>query len=75
MGLLTRFFIFTFALSWACFLGVVFLPQFGQSGSGFAFLNKAVLLLGVFAPSIVAVLLTLKGRKAGCVEGFAGKNR
>ena len=58
MGLLTRFFIFTFALSWTCFIGVAFLPQVSSNGSDF--FKTTILLLGTFAPSIIALLLTYK---------------
>jgi uncharacterized protein len=58
MGLLTRFFIFTFALSWTCFIGVAFLPQVSSSASDF--FKNAIILLGTFAPSIIVLLLSYK---------------
>ena len=55
---LTRFFIFTFALSWTCFIGVAFLPPASSDTSDF--FKTAILLLGTFAPLIIAILLTYK---------------
>jgi membrane protease YdiL (CAAX protease family) len=66
MGLLTRFFIFTFALSWACFIGVALMPGDIQlQDSGITFFKSAIILLGTFAPSIVAVWLTFRAGGKG----------
>jgi membrane protease YdiL (CAAX protease family) len=71
MGLLTRFFIFTLALSWTCFIGVAFLPQASSVFSDF--FKTAFLLLGTFAPSIIALLLTYKSGEWKALVDRIGK--
>jgi len=71
MGLLTRFFIFTLALSWTCFIGVAFLPQASSVFSDF--FKTGFLLLGTFAPSIIALLLTYKSGEWKALVDRIGK--
>lgn len=57
-----RFFVLTFALSWACFGSAVALWRPAAS-LPLGTLIGAIVLLGVFAPAIVALLLTAREEK------------
>ncbi|HEV7428672.1 MAG TPA: hypothetical protein VGQ46_20130 [Thermoanaerobaculia bacterium] len=61
---LVKFFVVTFAITWPCF-GAVAMFSAGAAAN-FAVLRGPVLFLGIFAPSIVALSLTVRaeGRKA-----------
>lgn len=61
MGALVRFFLLTYALMWACFFTVA-----GARIPASTPLGALLLYLGIFAPSIVALLLTARS------EGGAG---
>ncbi len=64
MRSLLKFFLLTFAVTWACFLTVVRMSQ-GSAAPTLA--GKGLVLLGTFAPSLVAIGLTAAegGRAAG----------
>jgi uncharacterized protein len=54
------FFLLTYVVSWSLFAASSRLAGTGATSSAFAGVSQAVLLLGVFAPSIVALALTTR---------------
>lgn len=61
MGMLIRFFLFTYALSWIFFITVVLLPSHAP---GLSALQQILIFLGAISPSLVALgLLFFKGGK------------
>jgi membrane protease YdiL (CAAX protease family) len=71
MGSLIAFFLITFAIAWACFIPVAanLIPYHSPQGG-------AVILIGVFAPSISALLLTARAEgRRGVRELVSGIGR
>jgi uncharacterized protein len=67
---LLAFFALTYGVSWICFIASAALPGGTDSSpSGLASLGGIVLLLGVFAPGLVAVALTTRA------DGLAGTEK
>lgn len=59
MGSLVKFFLLTYALTWACFIPVVWMSQGPSPASpALALVRSFLLLLGTFAPSLVALGMT-----------------
>ncbi len=66
MGLLTKFFLLTYAVTWACFISVAVLSQEVPSTSpGLDALQGTLLFLGTITPSLAALWLTFQGGMAG----------
>jgi membrane protease YdiL (CAAX protease family) len=59
MGLLKKYFLLTYAVSWICFIGVAAISQRTHSISlELKLLQQALLFLGTITPSLVALFLT-----------------
>lgn len=67
MGSIFNFFAITYAVSWTCFLAALALP------GGFAVLRTPLLLLGTFAPSLVAIGLTALQRGRPGLEALLSR--
>jgi uncharacterized protein len=66
VGSLLKFFLLTFALTWTCFLLVVAIAHSTSSTDpGLAVVRGLLLLLGTFAPSLVALAITARDNGAG----------
>jgi len=65
---LTSFFLLTYALTWTCFITAGAIGAGGAGSPALASLRLPLLLLGSFAPSLVAVWLTARAEgRAGAV--------
>src|SRR6185436_11280630 len=61
VGSLPRFFLLTYAVTWTCFIAAAaLLRSFAEAAPGLAGLSSLLLLLGTFAPSLVALWLTAR---------------
>lgn len=75
MGSLLKFFFVTYTVSWVCFCSAAIIPE----GTTLALLRVPLLLLGTFAPSLVAIGLTTwdngtKGTQAFLSQLFKWRN-
>ena len=66
MGALLKFFLLTYAVTWACFITVVRISHGPAPTPALALVRGFLLLLGTFAPSLVALGITARA------EGRAG---
>lgn len=74
MILLKKFFLLTYALSWTCFITVaIFSKRTHSIFSGSGVLPQALLLLGTFTPSLVALWLTTQYGIPGATKKLLGK--
>ena len=74
MGLLVKYFLLTFALSWTCFISVAVISHGTQATtSGFIVLQQALLFLGTITPSLVALWLTSQTGIPGQTQNLLGK--
>ncbi|MGH9729395.1 MAG: CPBP family intramembrane glutamic endopeptidase [Candidatus Acidiferrales bacterium] len=61
MGPLLKFFALTYAVTWTCFIGAVEISHgTAQAGPARAAVRGALLLLGTFAPALVALAITAR---------------
>jgi membrane protease YdiL (CAAX protease family) len=61
VGALLKFFFLTYAVTWACFITVVRISNAPEpTGSALALIRGFLLLLGTFAPSLVALWITAR---------------
>jgi uncharacterized protein len=59
VGFLLKFFFLTYAVTWACFIAVVMIAHRpAPNAPAFALIRGLLLLLGTFAPSLVALGIT-----------------
>ena len=66
---MVKFFLLTFALTWSCFITMAILARSGPLGVS----AYALLLLGTFAPSIVATWLTYRAEGRAGVASLLGR--
>jgi membrane protease YdiL (CAAX protease family) len=66
LGSLLKFFLVTYIVSWICFCSAAFIPE----GTTLALLRVPLLLLGTFAPSLVAIGITTWGNGATGTQAF-----
>lgn len=67
---LLKFFLVTFAVTWACFLTVV---RMSQGSAAPTLTGKGLVLLGTFAPSLVAIALTGWEGGGAAVKALLGR--
>ena len=74
MGILAKYFLLTYIVSWTCFISVVLLSQRTQAtSSGLVVLQQVLLFLGTIAPSLVALWLTSRTGIPGQTQNLLGK--
>lgn len=74
MGLLTKYFLFTYLLSWTCFISVAILSQATIAiSSGLAVLQQVLVFLGIITPSLVALWLTARAGMPGQTQKLLNK--
>jgi len=74
MKSLLQFFLFTFILSWAAFITASAISQSTQpGGSGFTTAGYIIYLVGVFAPALVALLISWRQNKNAGLTSLLGK--
>ena len=69
MNALITFFGLTFVFTWSCYVAAAALPH-GAAAPVVSALRSAVVLLGVFAPGLVALALTSRARGAAGVRAL-----
>lgn len=70
MRSLLKFFLLTFGVTWACFLTVV---RMSHGTAGPSVTAKALVLLGTFAPSLVAIAVTALEGGGAAVKALLGR--
>lgn len=70
---MARFLIFTFALSWTCFVAGLRLAAAGSTDPGLAALQTGLLLLGTFAPALVSLAITAWDEGMTGAEALVGR--
>lgn len=66
MGLLTKFFLLTYAVTWTCFISVaIFSYENQESPIGLTTVQQILIFLGTIAPSLIALFLTASAGKTG----------
>lgn len=74
MGVLTKYFLLTYVVSWTCFISVVGLSHRTQAtSSGLVVLQQVLIFLGVITPSLVALLLTARAGIPGQTQKLLNK--
>jgi membrane protease YdiL (CAAX protease family) len=69
LGSLLKFFLVTYTVSWVCFCSAAIIPE----GTTLALLRVPLLLLGTFAPSLVAIGLTTWDNGTRGTQAFLGR--
>jgi membrane protease YdiL (CAAX protease family) len=69
LGSLLKFFLVTYTVSWVCFCSAAIIPE----GTTLALLRVPLLLLGTFAPSLVAIGLTTWENGTTGMQSFLGQ--
>jgi membrane protease YdiL (CAAX protease family) len=70
---LLAFFLLTFAVTWACFLGAVLASRDVPPGTPLGAGLNALILLGTFAPAMVALALTARAQGRAGVRALLGR--
>ena len=73
MPYIVRFFAITFAVSWACFLAAGALSRTMAAGSGLSLPATGLLLVGTFAPALVALAMTARTDGVEGVRAITGR--
>jgi membrane protease YdiL (CAAX protease family) len=73
MPYIVRYFAITFAVSWACFLAACALSRTMAVGSGLSLPATGLLLVGTFAPALVALAMTVRTDGVEGVRAIAGR--
>jgi uncharacterized protein len=74
VGLLTKYFLLTYIVSWTCFISVAVL-SYGTlaTSSGLVVLQRVLVYLGAFTPSLVALWLTARAGMPGQTQKLLSK--
>ena len=73
MSYLVRFFAITYAVSWVCFLAAGALSRTMAAGSGPSLPGIGLLLVGTFAPALVALAMTARTDGVQGVRAITGR--
>lgn len=68
MRQLTKFFLLTFLVTWSCFIPIAIQSRQAEPPYSLSVFQQALLLLGTFAPSLVAIWLSARSDGPGAVQ-------
>ena len=72
-GSVLRFFALTFAATWTCYITAVALSRDNPPGAPMGLELQALVLLGTFSPSLVALALTARAESVAGVRALLGR--
>ena len=70
---LVRFFVLTYAVTWACFITAVRISHGPGTAPALALLREVLLLLGTFAPALVALAITANAEGRPGISALLGR--
>jgi membrane protease YdiL (CAAX protease family) len=73
VGPLLKFFVLTYAVTWACFITAVRIPHGAGTAPALALLREVLLLLGTFAPALVALAITANAEGRPGISALLGR--